>query len=52
MKQLKDYRWLGNSWKVRDYIINDRSWKEISKTHMIGGFVTQLIGVKLLNKKL
>ncbi len=48
MKQLKDYRWLGNRYKINDYILNDRSWEEISKCRMIGGFLSILVGVKLL----
>ena len=50
MKELIDYRWLGSEWKIRDYIINDRSWEEISNRPLLNGFITQLIGVKLLNE--
>ena len=51
MEKLKDYEWLCNRYKVHDYIINDSSWEEISRRHLLDGFITQLIGVKLLNSK-
>ncbi len=51
MKQLNDYKWLCNRYKVQDYILNDRSWEEISKRHLLNGLIVQLIGTKLLSTK-
>lgn len=48
MKKLNDYQWLCNEWKIKDYIINNRTWKEISNRPLLNGFLTQLIGVELL----
>lgn len=52
MKKIDDYRWLGNRWEIQDYILNDRSWEEISRTRIVGGFVAQLVEVRLLNSQL
>ena len=48
MKQLKDYEWLCNRYKVGRYVFSDISYKEISRKHLLEGFITTLVGVKLL----
>ena len=50
MKKLKDYEWLCNRYKVRDYILNDRSWKEISRRPLLDAFTSVLIGVYTLKE--
>jgi len=50
MKQLKDYKWLCNRYKVSDYILNNRNWEEISRRPLLEGFTTILVGTYILKE--
>lgn len=52
MKKLKDYEWLCNRYKVQDFILNDRSWEEISRTPLSDAFLSALISIEILNSSL
>ncbi len=48
MKQLKDYKWLCSEFRIKQVIIDNASYKKVSENKIISGFITQLIGMYIL----
>lgn len=52
MKQLKDYYWGQNIYRIRQHILHDKPYNELFVRHFTGGFVSILVGTALLNTPL
>jgi len=48
MEKLKDYEWMCNIYKIQRYVFSNISYKEISRRHLLEGFIGILIGTELL----
>jgi len=51
-KKLKDYYWLCNKYEIKECILNNKSYEELSKTPLINRFTSILMGIALLNGKI
>ncbi len=52
MKQLKDYYWGQNIYRIKQHILYGKTYEELFEKHLLGGFVSILVGTALLNTPL